>query len=487
MTRGRTPFGDRGRRGRFARATEALPPLTTPLTDVVGRSDKVGPGSVGTGAAGTGAAGRDTPDEPGRDVDPAPFTRLDDQLTSELAIVALLRRAADGVGPDPAARERMRQRLLAELAARPPVEPAGAVRRPRRRPGRRPPGRGRDARRPDTGSSSPEGPAAGEAGPRHGAHGRLAVALVATLCLVLSLSGMSLVLSRDALPGDPLYRVKRSAENASLGLTFGDESRAVKHLEFAAARMDEIEALVGRSRPPTDDYLTALADFEEDAAAGARLLVHLGGHGDDRLLETLRGWAEQQERRLAGSTAALPRSAATRAEATTSLLTRIRERAVALAQRADCATVTRGDADDIGLLPSAEPCVPPAGRRDPRVPAGERPLSGGNAPPAPSDQPASPLPDPPSGSPRPPADPPPASVLAEPPAATERPGQSEPGRPARPEQPGRLAPTPRPGVLAPPSAGGRDVGNHSWTALPLPPLLGAAPPFVPDLPVWHDR
>nr|BFF02429.1 hypothetical protein GCM10020241_41040 [Streptoalloteichus tenebrarius] len=346
MTTGRAPFGDRGRRGRFARATEALPTLTPP------------------------AHTRDRADQD-RDGAPPPFDRLDDRLTSELAVVALLRRSADDLGPDPAARDRMRERLLAEIAARPPVEPQGPApaRGPRRRRGRRPPGRGRTARRPHTGPGADTDPAPEEPGARHGAHGRLAVALVAALCLVLSLSGMSLLLSRDALPGDPLYRVKRSAENASLGLTFGDESRAARHLELAASRMGEIEALAGRRHPPADDYLTALADFEEDAAAGSRLLAQLGGSGDAHSLEALRGWAEQQERRLSGSAAALPRAVATRAEATSALLTRIRDRAAALVGRAGCASVSTGAADDIGPLPATEPCVPVPARRDPPAPA----------------------------------------------------------------------------------------------------------------------
>ena len=40
--------------------------------------------------------------------------------------------------------------------------------------------------------------------------------------------GMSLLLSRDALPGDALYGIKRTAESASLGLTFGDESQGAQ-------------------------------------------------------------------------------------------------------------------------------------------------------------------------------------------------------------------------------------------------------------------
>ncbi|MCP2261715.1 hypothetical protein LX15_005441 [Streptoalloteichus tenebrarius] len=453
MTTGRAPFGDRGRRGRFARATEALPTLTPP------------------------AHTRDRADQD-RDGAPPPFDRLDDRLTSELAVVALLRRSADDLGPDPAARDRMRERLLAEIAARPPVEPQGPApaRGPRRRRGRRPPGRGRTARRPHTGPGADTDPAPEEPGARHGAHGRLAVALVAALCLVLSLSGMSLLLSRDALPGDPLYRVKRSAENASLGLTFGDESRAARHLELAASRMGEIEALAGRRHPPADDYLTALADFEEDAAAGSRLLAQLGGSGDAHSLEALRGWAEQQERRLSGSAAALPRAVATRAEATSALLTRIRDRAAALVGRAGCASVSTGAADDIGPLPATEPCVPVPARRDPPAPA--RPSG--------ADIPASTA-GPPSARPvGPDAEPPQPSVLAEPPAGTDQPERPAPDRPGRLDQPDQVSPTPGPRVLGP-SPGGRSDHHRAPTTRTLPRPFATFPPFGPVLPGWHDR
>ncbi|MBW3653137.1 MAG: cobalamin biosynthesis protein [Actinobacteria bacterium] len=83
-------------------------------------------------------------------------------------------------------------------------------------------------------------------------------AAVAVLALVGSLAGMSLLLARDALPGDALYGFKRTAEAASLGLTFGDESKALKHLEVPTAdpslnRLFRPPARLRRqARTPTD-------------------------------------------------------------------------------------------------------------------------------------------------------------------------------------------------------------------------------------------
>ncbi|GAB3911296.1 hypothetical protein GCM10029964_116830 [Kibdelosporangium lantanae] len=233
-------------------------------------------------------------------------------FAAELAVVAALKDL--DLGPDDDARDRMRRRVLAK--------PAVSSRRK-----------------------------------------RLAVALVAALVLVFALAGMSLLLSQGALPGDPLYGVKRTAEAASMGLTFGDEPKALKHLEFAASRVNEMETLAQRhpdlTEAPVGGYLTALTDFDADATTASQQLIALATRGDLRQLETLKTWAGQQNVRLDALDPHLPPTVRDRAKASRQLLVRIAERVTALLDRADCYQVTTGTSDDVGLLPATETCQRP--------------------------------------------------------------------------------------------------------------------------------
>jgi len=234
-------------------------------------------------------------------------------------VADLLRRSADAVGPTPRERERMRLRVLAEFKAMDFESPPAPVR---------------------------------DLPVRSTAPGRLMVAMAAALCLILALGAMSLLLSRDALPGDPLYAIKRTAESASFGLAFDEAAKARKHLEFATARIDEMEGMAARGNTPIGSYLTALTDFDTDAAAGSRLLTVLSTNGDGSGLTYLRDWAKQQSQRLKTLRPSLP----DRADTSANLLTAITERADALIARLNCYTITTGASDDVGALPATGAC-----------------------------------------------------------------------------------------------------------------------------------
>jgi uncharacterized protein DUF5667 len=261
----------------------------------------------------------------------------DRTLQRDLTVVTALRHAGATVGPTTVERDRMRQRVLAEFSSvvhegNSPVLPLRAARRRRWLP---------DETR-----------------------GRVVVAAAAALCLTMSLSGMSVLLSRDAVPGDALYTFKRTAESAELGLTFGDHPKALKHLEFAGDRVNEIEIMAeqadsaGNWSGGQGKFVRVLDDFDSDATAGARLLTGLALHGQPSSLAALRGWAEQQKARLAVVRAALPMPISARLDSTLGLLDRVVARASALSDRSSCVTITSGLRDELGALPAKEACKP---------------------------------------------------------------------------------------------------------------------------------
>jgi hypothetical protein len=184
---------------------------------------------------------------------------------------------------------------------------------------------------------------------------------------------MTLLLSRHALPGDPLYGVRRAGESASLGLTSGDDAKGRKHLEFAADRIGDIESLAAKypdkADSPVGDYLTALADFDSDARAGTIDLTDYATNHGDGVLGTLTTWAEQQAARIKTVEPRLPQAASTKAAASVVLLDRIVRRAAALAARNSCYTITSGDTDDLGVLPATGRCDEPPGAPTPPSPA----------------------------------------------------------------------------------------------------------------------
>jgi hypothetical protein len=332
-------------------------------------------------------------------------------------VADLLRRSADAVGPTPRERERMRLRVLAEFKAmdfESPPAAGGVVR---------------------------------HLGARSTAPGRLMVAMAAALCLILTLGAMSLLLSRDALPGDPLYAIKRTAESASFGLAFDDATKARKHIEFATARIDEMEGMAARGDTPIGSYLTALTDFDTDAAAGSRLFTVLSTNGDGSGLTELRDWAKSQSQRLRTLRHALPERADTSAD----LLVAIVDRADALIARLNCYTITTGATDDIGALPATGACST-------RPPASQ---GGGGAAPTTSRPGESALVGGPAG----------GGVTT---TTTATPTVTFPTPTTAPP----LTTAPKGSGSAPTTTSGKPTG----VTVPLPVPLGSLPPLLPGLP-----
>jgi hypothetical protein len=411
-------------RERFARAADAL------------TGSPADPASPGTASA-AGAA----PAEAAEPHDP--------RLAGEFAVLLRLNRTAEATAPDAAARDRMRAAVLAGLPEILADQAATATSTTLSTPSA-------------TAPAAAPAPAPARTRRSTGTRGRLAIAVGAAFCLVLALCGMTMLLSNNALPGDPLYGLRRTVESAAMSLTFGDESKGFKHLSFAADRIDDIDSLAARypdlSDSPAGDYLTAFADFDSDASAGSvDLTGYASGNGPD-VLNQLSGWAKQQAGRITAVGPKLPPQARAAGTSSRTLLTRIEARASALLARTSCYTVTSGGSDDIGVLPATGPCdhAPSdvTSAPNPAPSSADVPVS--QVPPAPVPSSANPS----AGTNLVPGQPtaavPPTSIPALPPPVTP---PTDPGVPTTPVLPG------------PPTI-----------TLPLPLPIGAIPPLLPGLP-----
>lgn len=327
----------------------------------------------------------------------------DDEFAHELALVGGLRELGASGTPDAETRQRIRDEIAGRLAE-------------------------------------------AEAPPKRRGHA-VANLSAAAVALVLALGGITLLLSKDALPGDPLYGIKRAGESAALSLTFDERDKAKKHLEFATNRVGELGELT-RQGASTGAYFTGLADFETDLRAGvSQLTAIVTDQGGQTRLAELRTWARQQSDRLGIQVGSAPAEARDKFAAARVLLDKVQTRTSDLGSRLVCYTITTGSSDELGALPAAGDCVRDPGSPDAVVP----PVT----PSAPSSAP--------TGSPSPTSAPPSSGV-----------DTAAPTGPLAPPSGGVPPPvvaTPAPTTKTPPPT----------TTTPPPPLI-SIPPLIPGLP-----
>jgi Domain of unknown function (DUF5667) len=165
--------------------------------------------------------------------------------------------------------------------------------------------------------------------------------LVGLAAGTLALSGMSAA-STSAMPGDPLYSVKRSTESARLTLAGSDLGRGQLYLEFARNRAAEAHESGVR-----DTGLSGmLDDMDAETRDGVRLLTAAALDRHDRTgLDLIDAFVPRQRADLTrlGDSVRVRRSLA--------LLDQIAARSAQLRPDLGCATdPTR--TDDLGALPS---------------------------------------------------------------------------------------------------------------------------------------
>lgn len=141
----------------------------------------------------------------------------------------------------------------------------------------------------------------------------------AALFVMIAFTGTGVFVSRDALPGQTLYPLKRAAEAAALAMTFDDEARAQRNLELAATRLSEVEQLIALSGPSAVDpqlVTAAMSEFDVATSEGSRALLA----GQTAPSSTLQAWAATQSARLAALRPALPTPAVSAADSSIALL-----------------------------------------------------------------------------------------------------------------------------------------------------------------------
>nr|MDT0667722.1 DUF5667 domain-containing protein [Micromonospora sp. DSM 115978] len=98
-------------------------------------------------------------------------------------------------------------------------------------------------------------------------------ALVGALASSVAVVGLT-VGAQDALPGEPLYSVKRQVEQIQVTLAGSETARARAHLDIARTRLDEMQSLLGSGgTTATAEIPGLLGDWEREARSGGTVLV----------------------------------------------------------------------------------------------------------------------------------------------------------------------------------------------------------------------
>ncbi|GAA1398008.1 hypothetical protein GCM10009613_51560 [Pseudonocardia kongjuensis] len=176
------------------------------------------------------------------------------------------------------------------------------------------------------------------------------------------IAGVTSTVSRDALPGDAMYGVKRASESVGGVFTVGEQAEADRQLDLARSRVDELENLIARATPPSPTAVAAaMKDFDRATSTGSRLmLTGAGAEGSDaaRLAE-LRTWAAAQSGRITGLQEQLPAESRPETAEAIQLLDRVLARAEALRANSGCIADSGGTVDDLGPVPGE--CRPGSG------------------------------------------------------------------------------------------------------------------------------
>lgn len=258
-------------------------------------------------------------------------TSNDDELTSMVklgeSMQGLNDEQAAATAPDPGFQSQLRQRLMAVAS----VEGIGATAEPEPVP--------------DKAQAKPA------VQPIHLARdflgGRRVAVAAAILVGALGVSGVSSA-SGAAVPGDTLYPIKRSTEQAQLAFAGSDVERGELHLEFAASRLAEASNL--SQRP--DEFREALGQMDDAVISGvAALNTAAASEGHEQSLTTVTDFIADAKPQLEALTSET--SGPARESAFTSLtnLNAAHERTIDLETAMACASDPVLKSDELGPVP----------------------------------------------------------------------------------------------------------------------------------------
>jgi hypothetical protein len=121
---------------------------------------------------------------------------------------------------------------------------------------------------------------------------RLAIA-TAAFVVVGGTAGVAAA-AENALPGDPLYPIKRGIESAQVSMNSSDAAKGHDLISQATTRLHEVDGLMGDGGS-TSRISHTLSSFQRSATSGADLLfVAYQRDGDPADLAALRGTFQQQ-------------------------------------------------------------------------------------------------------------------------------------------------------------------------------------------------
>lgn len=312
-------------------------------------------------------------------------TPLDDELAELMA----LRHQLVAVAAPPALDPEFRTGLRAMLVATADREGIGTAAAPEQREPSRT-GRTRSARAPHTRAAVITGVAVG----------------------AVAFAGISTA-SDNAVPGDPLYGVKRSTERAQLALASSDVGRGQLYLGFARTRVQEAQALTG-------DLSRVLDDMDRDTSQGVRLLTTAADSRQDlAALDVIDRFVVEQREELTALAQRVSGADAARVAPSLALLDTIAERAADLRRSLERQCPSATSIDPLGPVPTLCVALPAPSALDlgPSLAAeGLGPHSSDPDPAVPDD----------SDQPVPPADDPAASRPTTGPEGTGERGEGEP-------------------------------------------------------------